>query len=320
MSDVIASPDGFPQPAKDTTTVVDEPIDLTVVIVSFNDGDWLERCLQAAFGRAGAIRVDVVIVDNGADGAHTLVRRPFAGVRVLQTENRGFANGNNVALMSGTARHVLFLNPDTELVEGSLADLLAALDDRPEVGLIGVRQVTAEGTLWPTIRYFLNVGRELNRVLYARETECDWTSGSFMLARREALLSAGLFDERFVLYSEEPDRCLRIKRADWSVRHLPEMTIVHHAGKGGTRPTMTEQDAFTRRQYAQKHFGTPHRIAYLAAVGVGHLLRAVFYGRGRSPEGRRAARLALRTLCGRADAPFGPPPPIAFPRSRRRAG
>ena len=78
-----------------------------------------------------------------------------------------------------------------------------------------------------------------------------------MLARREALLSAGLLDERFFLYSEEPDLCLRMKRAGWCVRHLPTMTIVHHAGKAGTQPTMVAQDAFTRRQYAHKHFSRP---------------------------------------------------------------
>ena len=58
--------------------------------------------------------------------------------------------------------------------------------------------------------------RELDLALYEREVECDWTSGSFMLCRREALLSAGLLDERFFIYSEEPDLCLRMKRAGWA--------------------------------------------------------------------------------------------------------
>ncbi len=163
-------------------------------------------------------------------------------MRVLQAENRGFAHANNRGVMSGIGRYVLFLNPDTELLEGSLADLVAAMDARPDVGLVGVRQVTADGTLWPTMRYFPGFARalgrraglralprrpnwagerELNMALYERETDCDWVSGSFMLARREAVLSAGLFDERFFLYSEEPDLCLRMKRAGWGVRHLP---------------------------------------------------------------------------------------------------
>ena len=58
----------------------------------------------------------------------------------------------------------------------------------------------------------------------------DWSSGSFMLVRPEALLSAGVRDERFFVYSEEADLCLPIKRGGWQVRHLPQTTIVHHAG------------------------------------------------------------------------------------------
>ena len=49
--------------------------------------------------------------------------------------------------MTCDARYVLFLNPDTEIVDGTFADLVGALDARPEVGLAGVRQLTADGTL-----------------------------------------------------------------------------------------------------------------------------------------------------------------------------
>ena len=139
-------------------------------------------------------------------------------------------------------------------------------------------------------------------------SECDWTSGSFMLARREALLGAGLLDERFFIYSEEPDLCMRIKRDGWQVRHLPQMTIVHHAGKGGVRPKMVAQDAYTRKQYAHKHMSPAQRRLYLGAVGVRHLIRASLGG---SRAHREGARLALRTLVGRVEPPFGAPPPTA---------
>jgi GT2 family glycosyltransferase len=308
-------------------------MDVTVVIVSFNDRRWLERCLTTVFERAGGARLEVVVVDNGSDGAHRLVSARFPHVRVICAENCGFGHANNQAVMGETGRYVLFLNPDTEIVDGTFGELIAAFDRRPAVGLVGVRQVTAEGTVWPTIKYFPSFSRalgdalalerwprrprwagerELDMSLYEQETECDWTSGSFMLVRREALLSAGLFDERFFLYSEEPDLCLRIKRAGWSVRHLPSMTILHHAGKGGVRPKMVAQDVFTRRQYARKHFSAPYRAAYLAAVGSRYVVRAAAVGRRSRPEVHEAARLALKTLVGRAGAPFRTPPETAI--------
>ena len=133
-----------------------------------------------------------------------------------------------------------------------------------------------------------------------------------MLTRREALLGAGLLDERFFIYCEEPDLCLRIKRAGWRVRHFPWMKIVHYSHVGEVRPRMAAQEAFARRQYAEKHFSKPYAAAFLAAVGVGYVLRAVSPRAGDAGK-REAARLALRTLVGRAAPPFGAPPQTALP-------
>ena len=310
--------------------------DLTIIVVSTNEREWLEPCLRTLFEHAGDARLEVVVVDNeSTDGTRELVEQRFPQARVVDSVNRGFAHANNRGAMSGMGRYVLYLNPDTEIMQGTFGELVATLDRRPDVGLAGVRQLTGDGTLWPTIRYFPSVTRalgdalaserwphrprwagerELDLTLYDRVAECDWTSGSFMLARREALLSAGMLDERFFIYSEEPDLCLRMKRAGWRVLHLPAMTIVHHADKGGVRPKMMAQDAFTRRQYAHKHFAPPRRVAYLAAVGARQALRAAAPHGGEAGARRRAAaRLALRTLVGRADPPFGPPPTTAIP-------
>jgi GT2 family glycosyltransferase len=312
-----------------------KPIDLAIVVVSANDACWLERCLSTAFDHAGDIRLEAIVVDNAStDGTRELVESKFPDVRVMSHPNRGFAYGNNRGLEQTCARYLLLLNPDTEVIDGTFGELVKLLDSRPQVGVLGVRQVTADGTLWPTIRRFPNATRALGEALfserwpihpawagervvdpgaYEHERDCDWTSGSFMLLRREALLSAGLLDERFFLYCEESDLCLRIKRAGWEVRHVPHMTIVHHAGKGGVQPRMVAQDAYARRQYAHKHFGRAQRGLYLSALGVRHLIRAAG-ARSDGADGsarREGARRALLALAGRGEPPFDVPPPTA---------
>lgn len=310
--------------------------DVAIVVVSTNEARWLDGCLATVFGHAGTASLDVVVVDNqSTDGTRTLVESRFPLARVVPSCNRGFGHANNRGLETTTARYVLFLNPDTEVVEGTFGELVEVLDDCPDVGLAGVRQLTPDGEVFPTIRRFPNGARALGEALaserwpvrpewagervldpdaYERECDCDWTSGSFMLARREALLSAGCLDERFFIYCEEPDLCLRMKRAGWRTRHMPQMTIIHHAGKGGVRPKMVAQDAFARRQYARKHFAGAHRAVYLSAVGVGHVIRAAAAAAGgtESTIRREAARRAIRTLIGRTEPPFGAPPPTAL--------
>jgi len=310
-------------------------VDLAIVIVSTNEAHWLEQCLPTVFDHAGDARLEVIVVDNSStDGTRELVESSFPQARVVRSPNHGFGYGNNRGIEQANARYVLLLNPDTEVLEGTFGEIVQLLDERPQVGLAGVRQFRPDGTLGPTIRRFPSVTRTLGEALFSerwpvhpawagervldperheREEECDWVSGSFMLVRREALLSAGLLDERFFIYSEEPDLCLRIKRGGWQVRHMPQLAIVHHAGKGGVRPRMIAQDAYTRKQYAYKYFSRSYRVLYLAACGFHYLIRAVgarAAGQEAAPH-REGALLALRTLTGRAGPPFGTPPPTA---------
>ena len=152
---------------------------------------------------------------------------------MVATQNRGFAAANNRGLEVVDADWVLFLNPDTEIVAGTLADLVSLVRARPTVGLAAVRQLDSDGELFPTIRRFPNAfrwlfealgseqapfraswlgERELDPSRYEHEVPCDWTTGAFMLVRREVIESVGYMDERFFLYCEETDYCLRIHR------------------------------------------------------------------------------------------------------------
>jgi GT2 family glycosyltransferase len=309
--------------------------DLAIIIVSTNEARWLRPCLSTLLSRLGEVRADVVVADNrSTDGTRELVEQEFSWARVVTCDNRGFAHANNRALMTTDARYVVFLNPDTEIREGTFSELVARMDRSPKVGLAGVKQITPDGAVFPTIRRFPNAGRalaealgserfpmraswlgerELDLAKYERETACDWTSGSFMIARREALDSAGCLDERFFLYSEETDLCLRIKQAGWEIRHLPTMTILHHASKAGANPRLAAQDAFARKLYGRKHFSPAHRLVYRVALGFGYALRSV--APGRDPEWaharRSASRAALSTLLGISKPPFGVPPGVA---------
>ncbi len=316
--------------------------DLAVIVVSTNESEWLRACLPTVFARAGDIDLDVVVVDNGAgDGTRELVEAEFSGARVVASDNHGFPHANNRALMTIDARHVLFLNPDTEIVEGTLSDLVQRMDANPEIGLAGCRQVAPDGTLWPSMRRFPTAAgalgeallserwpwrparagmRELRLDRYATEFDLDWTSGSFMLVRREALESAGWMDERLFLYSDEVDLAFRIKQAGWVVRHLPQMRIIHHAGKMGFNVKGYAQFAYAHRLYAHKHFSPVHRTAFAGALATNYGLRAVgFRLFGSDPDAPKAMRRALRVILGREDAPYEPPPGAAV-RPRRLLG
>jgi GT2 family glycosyltransferase len=305
--------------------------DLAVIVVSHDQERWLPRCLSTLLEHVQGLSVDVVVVDNGATGAaRDLVERDFPQARAIASENRGFAHACNLAAATCDASWLLFLNPDTEVLEGSLAELFAGL--RPEAGIAGVRQLDEGGALIPTMRRFPSVStalgdtfglerfprrpewlgeRELRVERYEREFEGDWTIGSFLLVRREAFDAVGGFDERFFLYSEEVDLCLRVQRAGWKVVHSPAVTILHHGNPD--RPAdarLQTQLAWARLQYADKNLPALARPPFRGALLLRYGLRSL-HG---EPRRRGAARAATQLLLGRRPPPFGSrrpaPPPV----------
>jgi N-acetylglucosaminyl-diphospho-decaprenol L-rhamnosyltransferase len=291
--------------------------DLCAVVVCHDGRRWLDAALSSIEKHAGGLALDVVVVDNGSDGSAAEVERNWPAVRVIRCPGRSFSHAKNQALETAAARYALFLNADIEVLEGSIGALVADLDQRPDIALVGARQLRGDGELALTIRRFpsglhmlaeaLGAARLpwLRRVLgerehdvrqYDRERLCDWTSG-FMLVRGTSLDAVGWFDERFFLFSDETDFCWRLRRAGWKVIHSPRITVRRRERDRRESTWMEAQVAYARMQFARKRF-PPVAVEYRWVLALRYALRIGLYSLGsRKEEGRRrAARAALRTV------------------------
>jgi GT2 family glycosyltransferase len=303
--------------------------DLSVVIVTHNGRELALRTLRSARAATGGIACEWIVVDSAStDGTPEAIEAELADVAVIRAPNRGFAAGNNLGIERAGGRYVLLLNPDIEVRSGSFAELLGGLDARPEVGIASVVQRGDDGELQHSMRRFPSPARDLGESLFAahwpvfrslqeleldaaryrRETSPDWVVGSFLCARAEAVAAIGPMDERFFLYSEEIDWCLRARRAGWDVRHLPLMTVTHHAGRRD-RGDLMAQLAYSRSLFAAKHHGRLGALGIRGALALGYLLRilarlplAPFTAAARTRIGAEAA--ALRVLAGLAGPPL----------------
>jgi N-acetylglucosaminyl-diphospho-decaprenol L-rhamnosyltransferase len=313
--------------------------DLSVVVVTHNGQELALRTLRSARTALGELRVEWIVADSGStDGTPEAIEREFGDVEVLRVPNRGFAAGNNAGIARASGRYVLLLNPDVEMREGSLADLIAALDSRPDVGIASVVQRGADGELQFSMRRFPSPLRDLGESLfaarwslfgtlqeletrvdlYAQETSPDWVVGAFMCVRAEAIDSIGPMDERFFLYSEEIDWCLRARRRGWDVRHLPVMTVTHHAGRRD-RGDLMAQLAHSRSLFARKHHGPLGALGIRAALALGHVLRIVVGApralvNAASRQRIDAERRALAVLLGFAGPPLKAAPAVPSTR------
>lgn len=241
---------------------------VTVVIVSYNTKGPLLRCLASLRDHAGQ-PLEVRVIDNAsADGSPAAVRAAFPGVLVTENaENVGFARANNIGLRAATTPYVLVLNPDARLEPGALPALVAILDARNDVAIVGPKTLSPDGSIqvsfgpdltplaeWSQRRLVHGVKarhpqalREAER-LAATVREPDWVSGSCFLARREALARISYFDEGFFLYEEDADLCLRVRKEGFRVAFEPRAVVVHELGRA-----MDTLPARARAEYDRSH-------------------------------------------------------------------
>lgn len=282
---------------------------LTVVIVNYNGGRFLQECLTAVRRHLAGLPHEVVLVDNAsADDSLDVVRREFPWVRlVAQGRNLGFAAAVNRGLAASCGRYVLWLNPDAVLLDEGIKTLVAYLDEHPTVGIVGPQLVDPDGRiqqsarafpsyLWPVAHRRSIWTRFLPRNPYSRRylrsdadptrvQEVDWVSGACLLHRRRVADAIGGLDERFFMYCEDVDFCLRARQHGWVVHYHPGARVLHRIG-GSTetaeRAMLVERHRSLWRYYL-KHF--PRRRA------IDPIAWAVIWGRC----GFAVAAWALRT-------------------------
>ena len=121
---------------------------LSVVIVSYNVADLLRGCLRSVYASRG-VEHEVWVVDNcSSDGSAALVAREFPQAQLLVSDcNGGYAYANNLALRRARGDYLLLLNPDTVVQPDALAEMVAFMESRPDVGMVGPKLVRDDGSL-----------------------------------------------------------------------------------------------------------------------------------------------------------------------------
>jgi len=239
---------------------------LSIIIVSFNTREDLERCLESLHSAPPAAPHEILVVDNGStDGSIDAVRR-WPGVRLIEVgSNVGFARANNLGIRASRGTNVLLLNSDTVVPPAAIDRLLAELDRDPDVAVVGPRLVDAGGRAELSFGRMIGPLNELRQkrlaqsaavdVLTRRRQYADWVSGACLLVRRADAEAAGGLDERYFMYTEDVDFCAAIRALGRRVLFTPDVEIVHLRGRSaGSAPAATHAAyRLSRLAFYEKH-------------------------------------------------------------------
>lgn len=234
-------------------------LDLSVIIVNWNGGDLLRRSVASVVTAAPAIPYEILVVDNASadDSLAGLRRDPAASplirdgrLRVVENaDNRGFGAANNHAFQLSRSPFLLLLNPDTIVTPGAIESLIAVLRSDPRIAMCGPRLLNADGSVqisvwrnppaaWEIVLSNLRLYKLLPRSIrgalllgphwpHDRRRNVRMLSAAALMVRREAVDAVGGFDERFHMYAEDNEWCLRMARAGWLLVFEPAAVVRH---------------------------------------------------------------------------------------------
>ena len=238
----------------------DDPPDLSVIIVSYNSEDYIKRCIQDVVAAAEGVSFEVILIDNASkDETITVANResgdaPWFSI-VDNDENLGFGKACNIGAERARGQYLLFLNPDVFLLPGALR---ASVDGFAEQGRCGA--VMAR-TFWDDEMQFqfsflksmsplaalvqqTALRRLFGASIFEKFWKMDWAMwvskapvevlgvpGGYLMMSRKLFERLGGFDERFFMYYEDNDLCLRIRKALHKIYLLPSAKAIHYCGQ-----------------------------------------------------------------------------------------
>ena len=244
---------------------------VTIIILNWNGAEDTSACL-ASVARLDYPACETVVVDNGStDDSVTLLRERFPNLVLIETgRNLGYAGGNNVGLRYAIERgseYVLLLNDDAEVMPESLRLLVEAVEASPQAGVAGptICYYDFPEVIWSAGGAFdrrrgdsrmIGLNERDRGQFGERPREVDFVTGCALLARTEAICKAGLLDERFFMYYEETEWCMRISRAGYRILHVPQAKVLHKIS-----PHAQADSPFVR------YYMTRNRLLFLRVVG-----------------------------------------------------
>ncbi|MEB3359571.1 MAG: glycosyltransferase family 2 protein [Synechococcales bacterium] len=243
---------------------------LAIVIVNYRTPNLVIDCLQSLQAEVDPSQDCVVVVDNASgDDSVSQIDQCIqqncwqSWVKLIPSPvNGGFSAGNNLGIKAVEADAYLLTNSDTIIRAGAVRELLSAMEQHPQAGLLSPRLEWLDGT--PQIscfRYrspiseFIEAARTspISKLLRRYEVPIDvsnvpikpeWTSFACVLIRKAVIEQIGLMDEGYFMYFDDIDYCRRARNAGWEILHWPTARVVHL--RGGSSPVKAEMAARKR--------------------------------------------------------------------------
>jgi GT2 family glycosyltransferase len=234
---------------------------LSIIIVNWNSWGVLRNCLESLRQHAAAVAHEIIVIDNhSADESVAHLPRDYPEVSLLALDtNVGFPKANNLGFAQAHGKYFLALNPDTTVHPGAIQESIQFLERHADYACVGVKTLKTNGQVqfccarqYPTVRGVMANILMLDKVLpgatwlqsvdltfwdHQDSRDVDMLAGSYMMFRRAIFETLGGLDERVLMFLEDVEFCLRLRKHGYRIRYLGTVSITHHVGQSTAKAT-----------------------------------------------------------------------------------
>lgn len=278
------------------------PVDISVVIVTWNVKHYVEGCLKSLELQEGCPQVEIIVVDNASsDGTADSIVEHFPNVTLCRnSSNLGFARANNLGLQHCNGKYICLVNPDVVVAPDCLAKILLYMEEDLSIGILGPKMLGPDGRVRRSCMRFPDAWNVFCRAVgldtllensrfsrgllmqdfrFDRACDVDVLNGWFWVIRRTALEQVGLLDENFFMYGEDLDWCYRFHQHGWRTVFYPGAQAIHYGGASSARVPIRFYIEMCRAnaQFWRKYHRRPGTLFYLAALWIHEFVRLAGY-------------------------------------------
>lgn len=211
---------------------------VSIITVNFNHPD-VTLALLASLRKITYPNIEIIVVDNASAESPEILKSSFPEIAFLQnSENLGFAGGNNEGIRIAKGKYILFINNDTEVSEGFLEPLVSKCESDPRIGAVSPKikffyqpdtiQFSGQAPINPyTMRSFGYGYGAKDHGQFDMDTRTNFVHGAAMMVPLTVITEVGLMAECYFLYYEELDWCTRIKNAGYQLWYVHDSLILH---------------------------------------------------------------------------------------------
>lgn len=228
-------------------------IDTSIIIVNYNCKELIYNCIETIFQKTIDLNYEIIIIDNNSSETFEL-NSSRKNLRYLKLpSNIGFGKANNEGIRIASGRNILFLNPDTLLINNAIKILSDFIDNHSEIAACGGNLYDINGNpvhSYCMQYYYAHISSLLGLVLLGghfirwrfglnaqhnftgKSMIVEFITGANLMVRSKDIKNKEAFNPSFFMYSEDAELCYRLrKQTGKEIISVPKARIIHLEGK-----------------------------------------------------------------------------------------